>query len=367
MEGGWSYEQKTLISELIQGANLAKQLRAHLSSASSAETREVLINGIINSFEKALMVLKWSGPVACQPQRVPAPAVGASGIPGSPLSVNGSPCSDDFDRSAAVREQFDCRDTKMLPKWTDQVRISPDTGLEGPQDDGYSWRKYGQKDILGAKYPRSYYRCTYRNTQNCCATKQVQRSDDDHTVFEITYRGKHTCLQGGPSTPAPPSPEKQELKQVTHGNHQQDQSQDALARFRNGLRVDTENLDGSNITEMPRPFSFRSSSFGFVHGETHSSSGLANNTGNHGGNLSSPFLSPSTPESNYFSLSPCPMTEFGQIHNRYRSESDPAEIISATNSSANSPILDLDFSLEEVGIEPNFPFNTDGFLPKLDY
>ena len=24
-----------------------------------------------------------------------------------------------------------------------------------PLDDGLSWRKYGQKDILGAKYPRS--------------------------------------------------------------------------------------------------------------------------------------------------------------------------------------------------------------------
>jgi len=26
--------------------------------------------------------------------------------------------------------------------------------VEGPLDDGYSWRKYGQKDILGAAHPR---------------------------------------------------------------------------------------------------------------------------------------------------------------------------------------------------------------------
>lgn len=26
--------------------------------------------------------------------------------------------------------------------------------MEGPLDDGYSWRKYGQKDILGAVHPR---------------------------------------------------------------------------------------------------------------------------------------------------------------------------------------------------------------------
>lgn len=30
-------------------------------------------------------------------------------------------------------------------------------GLEGPLDDGFSWRKYGQKDILGAKHPRYLY------------------------------------------------------------------------------------------------------------------------------------------------------------------------------------------------------------------
>lgn len=209
---------------------------------------------------------------------------------------------------------------------------------------------------------RSYYRCTYRNTQNCWATKQVQRSDDDPTVFEISYRGKHTCVHGGPSTPAPTSPEKQESKQINYGSHQQDQSQDALTRIRTGLRVETENLDGSNGNDMPCPFSFPSSSSGFLNGETYSSSSYAYK-GNHGGNLSSPFLSPSTTESNYFSLSPCPMSDLGLIHNRDRSESDLTEIISATNSSTNSPILDLDFSLEEVGIDPNFPFDTTAFLP----
>lgn len=42
----------------------------------------------------------------------------------------------------------------MLPTWTEQVSVASENGLEGPTDDGYSWRKYGQKDILGAKYPR---------------------------------------------------------------------------------------------------------------------------------------------------------------------------------------------------------------------
>jgi len=54
--------------------------------------------------------------------------------------------------SCKMFSDLDCR--KTTPRWTDHVRVSPENGLEGPHDDGYSWRKYGQKDILGAKYPR---------------------------------------------------------------------------------------------------------------------------------------------------------------------------------------------------------------------
>lgn len=83
---------------------------------------------------------------------------------------------------------------KSLPRRT--VRIpahNSEQGSDMPPDDGHTWRKYGQKDILGAQYPRSYYRCTHKNDLGCQATKQVQRADDDPSVFEITYRGSHTC------------------------------------------------------------------------------------------------------------------------------------------------------------------------------
>ena len=35
-----------------------------------------------------------------------------------------------------------------------QVRVSSAAGGDVPADDGHSWRKYGQKEILGAKHPR---------------------------------------------------------------------------------------------------------------------------------------------------------------------------------------------------------------------
>ncbi|KAL2509563.1 putative WRKY transcription factor 49 [Forsythia ovata] len=43
-------------------------------------------------------------------------------------------------------------------------------------DDGYKWRKYGQKSIKNSPHPRSYYRCT---NPRCSAKKHVERSSDD--------------------------------------------------------------------------------------------------------------------------------------------------------------------------------------------
>ncbi|KAG1363824.1 putative WRKY transcription factor 2 [Cocos nucifera] len=56
-----------------------------------------------------------------------------------------------------------------------------------PAEDGYNWRKYGQKQVKGSEYPRSYYKCTHLN---CQMKKKVERSHDGH-VTEIIYKGAH--------------------------------------------------------------------------------------------------------------------------------------------------------------------------------
>ncbi|KAL4557968.1 hypothetical protein LXL04_036164 [Taraxacum kok-saghyz] len=55
-------------------------------------------------------------------------------------------------------------------------------------DDGYKWRKYGQKSIKNSSNPRSYYKCT---NPRCGAKKQVERSSEDHETLIITYEGLH--------------------------------------------------------------------------------------------------------------------------------------------------------------------------------
>ncbi|XP_057810768.1 probable WRKY transcription factor 57 [Salvia miltiorrhiza] len=76
-------------------------------------------------------------------------------------------------------------------------------------EDGYRWRKYGQKAVKNSPFPRSYYRCT--NTK-CRVKKRVERSWEDPSVVITTYEGQHCHYSagfprgGGILPPPPPQP-----------------------------------------------------------------------------------------------------------------------------------------------------------------
>ncbi|CAI5960047.1 unnamed protein product [Closterium sp. NIES-64] len=55
-------------------------------------------------------------------------------------------------------------------------------------EDGYRWRKYGQKVVRGNTYPRSYFKCSH---PGCVVRKHVERSS--HPPFDVvtTYEGRH--------------------------------------------------------------------------------------------------------------------------------------------------------------------------------
>ncbi|GLT26454.1 hypothetical protein SLA2020_015170 [Shorea laevis] len=77
-----------------------------------------------------------------------------------------------------------------LPDEEGDQRGSGDSMAGGggaPSEDGYNWRKYGQKQVKGSEYPRSYYKCTHAN---CQVKKKVERSHEGH-ITEIIYKGAH--------------------------------------------------------------------------------------------------------------------------------------------------------------------------------
>ncbi|KAK9103831.1 hypothetical protein Sjap_021085 [Stephania japonica] len=358
METCMDWEMKPLINELTQGKLLVNQLRFHLNNSSSS-SGELIIEEILASLNKALMMLSNCGSArdssllqATTPPPPPPPLVPMSGTSESPRSAIESPGSDESDR----RDMFKKR--KTLPRWTEHVRVCSGTGLEGPLEDGYSWRKYGQKDILGAKYPRGYYRCTHRNVQGCLATKQVQRSDEDPSVFDVTYRGRHTCVQASHVVTTSQSANNKAEVQGNHNKQEQEkpkQAQEILLNFKTGLKVKTEDLDGRDLTSSS--FSFPSTPIECTKPENHIFSSLSLDN-NFMGSFSPSFISPTTSESNYFS--PCRVNNIGP--NFQTSDSDHADIISAATSCTNSPILDIHFSLDSLEFDPNFPFDTSGFF-----
>ncbi|KFK31038.1 hypothetical protein AALP_AA6G059900 [Arabis alpina] len=68
----------------------------------------------------------------------------------------------------------------------DKYTLKVKNNCNGMSDDGYKWRKYGQKSIKNSPHPRSYYKCT---NPICNAKKQVEKSIDEPNTYIITYEG----------------------------------------------------------------------------------------------------------------------------------------------------------------------------------
>ncbi|CAH9087229.1 unnamed protein product [Cuscuta epithymum] len=71
--------------------------------------------------------------------------------------------------------------------YSDQKTESASFPVDKPADDGYNWRKYGQKNVKGSEFPRSYYKCTH---PKCPVKKKVERSLEGQ-ITEIIYKGQH--------------------------------------------------------------------------------------------------------------------------------------------------------------------------------
>ncbi|KAM5581317.1 hypothetical protein ABKV19_010508 [Rosa sericea] len=103
-----------------------------------------------------------------------------------------------------------------------------------PADDRYNWRKYGQKQVKGSEYPRSYYKCTHLN---CPVKKKVERSPTGE-ITEIIYKGQHNH--------EPPQPNKRAKDGGGQNGHM-----DSQTKLENGLqrRVGDSNRSSEAVPE----------------------------------------------------------------------------------------------------------------------
>ncbi|XP_021636199.2 probable WRKY transcription factor 3 [Hevea brasiliensis] len=87
-----------------------------------------------------------------------------------------------------------------------------------PQD-GYEWRKYGQKFIKNIGKFRSYFKC--RN-QNCNARKKVEWSDRQPDNIRIVYEGvhSHSSDHSHSSQPTSSAANQYNLLNQVYGDHQ---------------------------------------------------------------------------------------------------------------------------------------------------
>lgn len=337
-------DSKNLIDKLLQGLELARQLQIYLNvSSSSNETREILIQKIISTFEKALEMVNRKRHVnmgESSHQQYPSAsgtlAIRISDSP--PLSC--SPRSEDSDRDFNRDHNASRKRNTLAIRWTKHIRVEPGMAVEGPLDDGYSWRKYGQKDILGAVHPRGYYRCSHRNVLGCLATKQVQRSDEDPAIFEITYRGNHTCtIASNVVGPTLTNPFQTQETNIVNTNpqsldQQKPPNEQLLNNLRTGLRVQTENLDFLNQSFVPFENHVLESSFAE--------------------NFNSPsYVSPANSGISHFSMSPTPSV-FPNM---------ASEIIPPATSAANTPTASMEFPFDQFEFDgQNFTFHNSRFF-----
>ncbi|KAH9328928.1 hypothetical protein KI387_001036, partial [Taxus chinensis] len=119
----------------------------------------------------------------------------------------------------------------------DQNVSVPLAVAEKPSEDGYNWRKYGQKHVKGSEYPRSYYKCTH---PNCQMKKKLERSHDGQ-ITEIIYKGVHDHPK--------PQPSRRSAVGVTHVSHDEE---DINEGFGTSVKIEdpSSNMQGQTSSHL---------------------------------------------------------------------------------------------------------------------
>ncbi|XP_054789115.1 probable WRKY transcription factor 70 [Prosopis cineraria] len=186
-----SANKESIISELVEGKECASQLKLLFQKSLGPDgppSAEQLVAKILRSFNQSISIL-----ISSEAGREVGQISAISGHSGSPLVT--SSCNDwrpDESGQSRKRSPPPAKDRRGCYKRRNKTADTW-TKISHTIEDAHAWRKYGQKEILNSKFPRSYFRCTRKRDQGCKAIKQVQRIQENPEMFLTTYIGFHTC------------------------------------------------------------------------------------------------------------------------------------------------------------------------------
>ncbi|CAK8537769.1 unnamed protein product [Lathyrus sativus] len=180
-----SVRKRVIIKELVKGKKAATKLKFLLQNeknpfGDASLLSYKLASNVLRSFTEALSIVSQPG---CDNFLT----LLNSGENGSPVVIDAGidPPSGDSAGRAVKKSSRGCyKRRKCGETWS----IVSQTIV-----DNHSWRKYGQKRIMNFEYPRSYFRCAFKHEQGCLAIKQMQKTQDNPDMYQITYIGTHTC------------------------------------------------------------------------------------------------------------------------------------------------------------------------------
>ncbi|KAG2324928.1 hypothetical protein Bca52824_007656 [Brassica carinata] len=193
-----------ILSIIFNGINLVKELEFSLSAQDSPESLSSSLGSISTLFRDAnerlgILLERKNAFVPHQPE--PKPVV-VSGLDQMMMQIEPGLKQDHIVREGVKISDSGpgCAFSTPRPRRrkkdgaVETVLVAAAMGnVDTPPDDNYVWRKYGQKEILGSRFPRAYYRCNNQKAYKCPAKKQVQRLDEDPYMLRVTYRSSHMC------------------------------------------------------------------------------------------------------------------------------------------------------------------------------
>ncbi|KAE9604100.1 hypothetical protein Lal_00002295 [Lupinus albus] len=185
--------RKRVLRELLQGHECATKLKFLLQnpiiSDGSTLSAEELLSNVERSFTHSISVLTSSDTEVVDE----VGQIVNYGENGSQVGANS--CNDlrSEDSTESKKRSLTTRTKDRRGSYKRRRTSETWTNISETIEDNHAWRKYGQKEILNSKFPRSYFRCSRKYDQGCQAIKQVQRIEEKPFMYHTTYIGFHTC------------------------------------------------------------------------------------------------------------------------------------------------------------------------------